>query len=565
MRIGIANFQGEIPRLHPRLLPENFAQTAVNTRLKDGTISPVRRTRLVDQVTPESLSFVQFNQQWLAFPTMVDAAVGPVAQERLYYTGDGAPKMRVATTVYPLRLNPPAAAPSLTLLSAAGANPESVVYCYTFVTGFGEESPPSPLSAAVLVTPSVTVRLTGFSAEPVGRNVTHRRIYRSQTSSTGVTDLYFVAEIPVATTTYDHDIVAQPLQEVLPSADYDPPPDALTGLVSLPNGIMAAFSGRELYFSEPFQPHAWPIKYSLTLDNEIVGLAAFASTLVVLTSVTPYIVQGTHPSNMIMERVDKNMPCLSRRGIVDLGYAAFFPTTEGLGMITGSGSNIITSNLFTRDQWQGLSPDTFVADQYDGRYVFTYVAEAVDQFDCGTPADPGVNVFDGGAPGPLAGGSTLTYTFGVFNSVFGIQRVGMIDVSGQEPFFIQSDVDVPTSMYFDAARGDLYMLVNGQDVVQWDSLLSPSSTAIWRSRLYQLPTPISFGAVIVESDENAVGDNTLKCRVYADGQLQREVIVANQIMRLPGNKLSSRWEIEVESNFPISAIRMAGSMEELMQ
>lgn len=565
MRIAIANFQGEIPRLHPRLLPENFAQLAQNTRLKDGTITPIRAPRLVERLADGTSSFILFQNNWLAFPGEVDAAQGPVAQERLYYTGDGAPKMRVGATVYPLRLDPPAAAPSLTLLSAAGANPESVTYCYTFVTGFGEESPPSPLSAAVLVTPSVTVRLTGFSAAPGGRNITHRRIYRSQTGISGVTDLYFVAEIPLATTTFDHSILTQPLQEVLPSADYDAPRDTLSGLISLPNGIMAAFDGRELFFSEPFRPHAWPQKYSLTTDSEIIGLAAFGSTLVVLTSVSPYIVQGTQPDSMVMERVDKDMPCLSRRGIVDIGYAALFPTSDGLGMITANGPQIVTANIFTREQWLRLSPETFVAEQYDGRYVFTYLSEAVDLFDGGTPLATGAFIFEAGGPGPLAGETALFYDFGAVGSVFGAQRVGMIDVTGAEPFFIQSNVSAPTAMYSDPGSGRLYMLIDGRDILEWDGAASARSVQVWRSKLFHLATYTSFGAIIVESDEEAVGDNAMKCRVYADDVLQREVTVCNDPQRLPGNRLAKRWEIEIESNFPITAIRLAGSMDELMQ
>lgn len=565
MKVNIANFKGRIPRLHPRLLPENFAQVARNTRLDDGTAAPIRNTSVAATLAASAASFTKFGVTWLGWNTFVDAAPGPVAQDRLYYTGDGAPKMRVGSTVYALRLDPPAAAPTITALSAPGADPEDVVYCYTFVTGFGEESAPSPLTAPLSVTPSVTVRVNAFAAAPSGRNIVSRRIYRSQTSVSGVTDLYFVAEIPLATTSFDHDIAANPLQEVLPSADFDPPVDTLTGLISLPNGIMAAFTGKELWFSEPFFPHAWPEKYQLKTDSDIVGLAAFGSTLVVLTNASPYVVQGTHPDSMVMERVDKNMPCLSRRGIVDVGYAALFPTNEGLGMITASNSEIVTRNLFTRDQWRALSPSSFVAEQFDGRYVFTFISEGFDGFDGGTAAaTSAVDGLDGGTPAPLGAGAVF-YDFGSFDSAFGAQRVGVIDVSGEAPFFMTSDVDAPTAMYSDPATGKLFMLVDGTSIVEWDAEGAPMATQVWRSRLYQLPAPVSFGAIIVESDADASGENVLRARVYASGALQREITVANRVMRLPGNRLSDRWEIELESNFPITAVRMAGSMEELFQ
>lgn len=565
MRIAIANFQGAIPKMHPRLLPENFAQIARNTRLEDGTIGPIRQTRPEFTFGAPMTSFARFGIEWLGWPTVVDSAPGPVAQDRLYYTGDGAPKMRVGSTVYPLRLDPPAAAPAVARASTPGPDTEAVVYCYTFVTGFGEESAPSPLSASLEVDSSVTVNLSAMSAAPAGRNITARRIYRSQTSTSGITDLYFVAEIPAASLSYAHNIATAPLQEVLPSADFDPPEDTMTGLISLPNGIMAAFDGKELFFSEPFFPHAWPTKYRLQTDADIVGLAAFGSTLVALTTATPYVVQGTHPDSMVMERVDKNMPCLSRGGIVDVGYAAMFPTNDGLAMITAQDSQIITRNLFTREQWRALSPASFVAESFNGRYVFTYVAEAVDGYDGGTAAaTSATDGLDGGTPSPL-GGSAILLDFGSFDSVFGAQRIGLIDVSGEAPFFVTSDVDAPSAMYSDPATGSLYMLNDGTEIVEWDSAAAPPATQLWRSRLYQIAAPVTFGAIIVDSDESVSGENVFACRVYADGVLQREITHTNIILRLPGDRLATRWEIEVESNFAVTGIRMAGSPEELTQ
>ena len=563
MKVAIANFKGRVPRMHPRLLPENFAQIARNTRLEDGTLGPIRQTKLEATLASTAVSFSKFGTTWLSWNTIVDAVSGPVAQDRLYYTGDGAPKMRVGSTVYPLKLEAPAAAPTVSRLSTPGATVETVLYCYTFVTGFGEESQPSPVSSALQVDSSVTVRLTGFSAPASGRNVTHRRIYRSQTSATGITDLYFVAEIPLATTTYDHNIATAPLQEPLPSQNFDPPKDSLTGLTSLPNGMMAAFDGKELFFAEPFQPHAWPDKYALQTDASIVGLAAFGSIIVVLTTASPYVVQGTHPDSMVMERVDKNMPCLSRRGIVDLGYAALFPTNEGLGMITASDSNVVTRTLFTREQWRALAPDTFVAEAYDGRYVFTFVSDRVDTYVGGTPSSVAADFLGGGTPSPL-GPTALLFDFGRFDSAFGTQRVGLIDVTGEAPYFITSDVDAPSAMYSDPGSGSLYMLVGGNKIVEWDSDETPPATQVWRSKLIQTPAPVSFGAIILDADVATSGENVLRARVFADGLLEREITRTNQAERLPGTKTSMRWEIEVESNFPITAIRMASTMEELL-
>lgn len=397
--LRIIDFKGAIPRLHPRLLPENYAQIARNVRLEDGSIGPVRIPGLVATLPADALSFYRSGITWLSWNADVDVTPAPIAANRIYVTGDGAPKMIDTGVVYGLALAKPAAAPALTNLSAPQqAQAESVIYAYTWVTALGEESQPSPLSAQILTSPGVTVRLSGMSTMAAGnaRNITAKRIYRSQTTASGATALFFVAEIAATAATYDHSLAAAPLQEVIPSTDYDPPKSTLRGLVSMPNGMMAAFSGKEVFFCEPYQPHAWPVKYSLRVDFDIVGLASFGSSLAILTVANPYLAQGMHPDSMAMEKMDKALPCLSKRGIVDTGYAAYYPSAEGLATIAGDRAEIVTRGLFTREQWQALKPDSFIADTFDGRYVTTFAVSTPDIYDGGTPgvAAPVVQTFD---------------------------------------------------------------------------------------------------------------------------------------------------------------------------
>ena len=252
-----------------------YAQTALNTRLERGTIEPIKTPRQEATLGSSAGTIYKHNGAWLSWPSLVDVVPGPVVTDRLYYTGDGAPKMRDSGTVYGLALPAPTAAPTLAALSAVNAaHVETILYAYTFVTSFGEESQPSP-ATTMQWSSGVVVRLTGFTAAPAGRAITLMRIYRSETSAAGVTDLYFVAEVAAATTTYDHDIAAKPIAEPLPSTDYDPPISSLEGIIALPSGMMVAFQGKDIWFCEPYQPHAWPAKYSLTVDFQIVGLAAF--------------------------------------------------------------------------------------------------------------------------------------------------------------------------------------------------------------------------------------------------------------------------------------------------
>lgn len=562
MIIGIKDFKGAIPRLHPRLLPDNYAQIAINARLDDGTVAPVRRPGLVTNIGASKLSFYRDGVTWLSWSTVVDVARAPVATSRLYYTGDAAPKMRDSGTVYPLALAAPVGAPTVANLSTPDpAALESVFYAYTYVTGFGEESPPSPLSASINTSSGVTVRLAGFTAAPAGRNITKLRIYRSKTSASGATALYFVAEINTGVSPYDHTLAAAPLGEVIPSTDFDPPPATLLGLTAMPNGMMAAFDGKDVYFSEPYQPHAWPEKYVMTVDSEIIGLAAFGSNLAVLTKANPYLMQGVHPESMASEKLDKSLPCLSRRAIVDVGYAAYFPSTEGLAMISGTDATIVTRNLFTREQWRALSPDTFIADSFDGRYLFTYTRDLYDNIDAGDGAAV-VHPDDINGGGAVLSGAYTAYDFGRSVSAFGEQRIGMLDLLGQQPFFIEHDIIVPTAMHSDEETGELFML-EGSNVMLWEDPAQSSDKILWRSKKTILPFSTNFSAALVQADVNTMTTIGFFCRIFADGELAATITETNKPVRLPSGFRGKEWEIEFESPIAISAFAMAHSVEEL--
>ena len=57
----------------------------------------------------------------------------------------------------------------------------------------------------------------------------------------------------------------------------------MIGLIPVANGIMAGFTGNRLCLSEPFLPHAWPIAYRITLEDDIVAIAATGNGIVAMT------------------------------------------------------------------------------------------------------------------------------------------------------------------------------------------------------------------------------------------------------------------------------------------
>ena len=152
---------------------------------------------------------------------------------------------------------------------------ETRVYTYTHVNSFEEESAPFAATDMALSTedvyPGESVVVTLPTASITNYNVTKKRIYRSAQGTANSTFL-FVGEVPLATSSFTDSLDGNELNEILPSLTWSHPPSTLKGLVGMPNGVMAGFSGNDVYFSEPFRPFAWPTQYVQTVGYPIIGL-----------------------------------------------------------------------------------------------------------------------------------------------------------------------------------------------------------------------------------------------------------------------------------------------------
>lgn len=521
MLIDITGFQGEFPKMHPRQLPQQASQLAANARLDDGVLSPFSGSTFVtDFVTPRQTIYLN-GASWLAWDTHVNVLPGPTATDRLYVTGDGVPKMYADNTWFDLALPAPTAAPVTANVAPPDEdNLETVVFAYTFVTSYGEESAPSPLSDSLSTSEGIAIQLSGLEQPPADRAINKLRIYRSTTGSFGETDLYFVAEIDPAGT-FDYDPASYPINEAISTIDHSKPPNGLKGIIAMPNGMMVGHTKRGIHFCEPYQPHAWPSKYSLTVDYEIVGLSAFGSQLAVMTKGQPYRGQGYHPDSFTLDRIEENLPCVSARGIVDLGYAAAYPSTDGLVLISSNSANLATRNLFSRRDWQKLNPESIVAGRLEGRYLFT---------------------FDGSIEGAD-------------------EKTGIIDLSGQAPFFMRTDA-VMQCAYHDIRTGRLYIQQSDNRLYIFDDVDAADWRALkWRSKVFDLGFSTSFSCIRVEGSELS-DPSGFACRVYADGALIRTITSLNTAERLPDTR-GQRWEVEVEGAAEITSIAFAHSMAEL--
>ena len=532
MIIPLTGMGGVAPKITPELLPPNLAQTALNVRLHNGGVQSLKAPVTVATPTKagSAVTIYRFgknqpeSQYWFKWTTPVSVARGPIAgdtEETTYYSGDGLPKKTrfgLATssgTDYPVayfnvKVPAPTGAPTLT--PEAGTGPvvaETRAYVYTNVTAWGEESAPSPASLAD-VTSTTVIRLSNFTAFPTGSydfssGSACRRIYRSVSSSSG-TNYYFVGEILPGVTNWADTTDIASVGEPLPSLDWDTPPDDLSGLIALPSGALCGFSKKEVCFSVIGAPYAWPQKYYLTCDYNIVAVAAMGQGVIVLTDGYPYFINSSDPESAQMIRLDEEQACVSARSVVAFGGGVVYASPDGLVSITQSGTTILTKDLYDNETWRALTPANIFAVKHDNRYY-----------------------------GFLASGGFI------------------LDTSGNFTFH---DVTA-TSAYVDPVLDQLYVAV-GTTVQKWDN--GTAKTHVWKSKRHNLGKPVALTCAQIKA--NAFTNLTFK--MYVDGVLKyTKVVTSAEPFRLPSGFRSRIYEFEISGADHWTSAYVAGSMEEL--
>ena len=302
--------------------------------------------------------------------------------------------------------------------------------------------------------------------------------------------------------------------DILATTDWDMAPDDSKGIVLTPNGIYAMHRANEILLSEPFVPYAYPEKYRLSTQDEIVGLGFIESTVVVLTKDKPYLLVGSTPESMSMQPLAFNQSCVSKRSIVSTPVGVIYASPDGLCMISSSGASVISRNVYTKEQWNELSPSTIIGAYYEDRYYA---------------------FFDGTA-------KAIIYDF------------SMEDVR---------EVSLPgaiTGAYNDTLTDTLY-INHGGFISAFNGSSNPLTMA-WKSGEFATSTLLSPAVVRVDGEHSQSAPATLK--IYA-GSTLRHMVTVNDAMplRLAPSRAENAWTVQVESTRPVYEIRISTSIEEL--
>lgn len=387
---------GMVPKLNPSKLPLNNALSAVNCRFDDGSLSPYAGLTDIAATLRASTDTIFYYEDlhWFSFNVEVDIVESPVNGDqfsRVYYTGDGAPKMTandIATgagvmPVLSYRLG--VRQPDSPVISSITNNDQNenqsdditTFYVCTFVNGYNEEGMPSQISDEVtLQNPDAIVNLTFSGISTNDQNITTRRIYRIADDS-----YRLVAEIPLATLTYADSKKDTELGIVLDTFSFAEPIQDLQGLTPMANGILAGFSGRTVAFSEAFLPHAWAVSNQQTTSEEIVAMKAIGNSVVVTTKGKPYLFSGVSPDAISGQKIEISQACVSSRSMVDMGEYVIYASPDGLVALGASTAELLTKNIFNKSTWKSYQPETIIAGYYEDKYVAFYGGVAGFIFD----------------------------------------------------------------------------------------------------------------------------------------------------------------------------------------
>lgn len=394
--IKIENFTGMLPSRSATLLPDNAAYYAQNAWVYHGDIRTFRQTKTLYSLARPSTNYVYRipdgyesdgiteKSVWLEFAdqfTMVfHAPTVNDSWDRYYQISPTAPpqyntlaRIKAGDPWYLLGVPAPTSAPTVTPPSGT-----TVVraYYYTWQTAYGEEGPPSPAVTATGAssgTWTVTIPAAPSTATS-NRNIAYINIYRTVANGDGTSTIYRVTQVALGTSSYsdtlgDTDITGN---TQLQSTLWTSPPSTLIGARVLPNGMIVAWSSEdELWFCEPYRPHAWPATYTLSVDKPIVGIGNTGQSFAVLTEGAPYVGTGVHPSTVALIATAIKEPCISRGSIVSSEEGVFYASRNGLILLQfGSGvAQNFTEQIFSRQDWSSLKPELFMGTRLPHAYM----------------------------------------------------------------------------------------------------------------------------------------------------------------------------------------------------
>jgi len=429
--LALKSFGGILPRVPDTALPWGAALVARNIDFGYGELRSAKGNFMLRELAIAARTvFSDDGLSFYAWTDDVNAVVSPLqsgdAHDRLYYTSGkdfrvtllslatlggstptasyrvGVPRPTLGPRVevvppqepaapvatvdpepaatYPERLKSAQDASDSTFKASKQVDTETRAYAYTYANVYNEEGPPSPATVVDVTTityngvsykSKVTVTIQ-FDPASAYVPITEARLYRSA-GANDAGDYYFTTTIRPGQPQIEDTVTAGNLNESLSSLDAYPPPVNLKGLFNIGNGILCAWRGRELWFSDAYRPWSWPPSYVVTVPYPIVSAVAHGAGALVTTVAEPCLITGMSPDAMAQVPLSISQAGASKWSLISMGGVALYACNDGLVTIEGGQPNFqLSERFFTRDVWRsryaaGLASMQFAS--YDGKLI----------------------------------------------------------------------------------------------------------------------------------------------------------------------------------------------------
>lgn len=610
MKIELGPFYGEMPKITPRLLPNNVAQRAQNALIDRATLRPQRGNTSVETLTKPGViqSLYRWADQywfhWTADVDVVEGAIENDASERVYFTGDGVPKMTYSpiavqggtaypTNSYDLGVPAPDAAPTAAISAPTGAitdvsqgNPVNI------------ESAGHGLLSGTEVTISDVVGPTEINDQTFFITVVDADNFTLDDEDGSGYDAYVsggtwtVAEpadpARVESTQYVVTYVTA-LQEEGPPSD--------------PTAVLDVGYGKVVDLSNlPTGPAAG--SYNITTKRIYRASSGASSDAYQLVVELP-IAQTSYTDDM-----QTLGPVLATEGWEPPPADLHSLTAFGNGGMVGlSGKDLLACEPNQPHAWPyrytmndqavglGVFGGTIVAITQKDAYLFVgssseYLSQAPTKIQQGCVSKRGiVSIGNYGVIYPSPDGLVLIGVDGTkvisenwFNAEDWQTRIGpesihaylwenkylaFYDNGSDQGAFIFDPRKGDAGLLFvdfyadgafrDPLRDAFYFTV-GNDLYLFDDDAAAPLTYIWRSKKFDVRDDVNFsvGEVSAETYDDLV------LRIYGDGVLRHtQTVTSKEPFRMPGGYMASVWEIELEGTDQVHYVRIAEDVEDI--
>ena len=540
--IRLSPFGGMRPAISSSIRDVRYGDYALNAKLQDGSLRPLRAPALVATGDYKSITCysasengkkcgVQFNEDCrFSFMDNTTGCSGFDTAVHFFHRCEDKPHERenlLDCTSSLLCLNPPERALDVTVMDD-GTREECDVrlYTYTWVDQFGSESAPAVPSNEVSLADDGCVRLAGFDDIPDGASCI--RIYRTtspfddgENASTFDTTFQLVEEVPVSDFLGFYkddkrlcDIAFGTLMTMSKCC-----PENFCGVVQTESGYYVGFADNKIWVSERNDPTNFPLANMMELPDRVVNIVAHRDTVLVGTTGSPYRVSIAAQENgdvIEAESYREQLPLVSPDSMVATPWGAMYATDIGLvGLFPNRAPVVLSKERITEDKWKQYIPD--VGAWWRGRYYgFREKGDGI--------------VFD------VAEGGESRLEIGDFS---------LHNINAQ---YVKVCDD-----------GNMYLILDG-DVYHWEQGTS-ALEYVWRSKEFIQNPRAALNAI------NIMGNGTVRVRIWGDGCLVYECMLqANcrpcRLGRLPR---ATKWQIELRGTAEVDQIFLGSSIAEVSQ